>query len=77
MRIARQLRIAKGLTLRDVEQMIECDHSAIANFELGETLLREPALKAYAKLLGVTIDELIRSEGEAPSTGSGQAPAVA
>lgn len=58
MRKARLLREAKGLTLRDVENEVGCDHSAIGRFEQGKGFLREENLRAYARLLDATLDEI-------------------
>lgn len=65
MRKARQLREEKRMSLRDVEATIGIDFTAVSKFEQGKALLREDALRRYADLLGVTIDELIRDAEEA------------
>lgn len=60
MRNARQLREAKGWSLRYVAARVGCDHTSIAKFEDGGSMLREPSLLAYARLLKVKVDDLIR-----------------
>ena len=66
MRRARTLREKKGLSLRDVEREIDVDHTAISKFETEDQGLTMTNLQAYAQLLGVTIDELLQTNGAKP-----------
>jgi transcriptional regulator with XRE-family HTH domain len=65
MRKARELREARGLSLREVEAMIGVDHSAISKFEQGHTGLRLVNLLAYARLLKSKVETIVQDDAEA------------
>lgn len=59
MRKARNLRKAKGLSLRDVERETGIDYTAIAKFENEDQGLGLANLQKLAGFFGCTIDELL------------------
>ena len=61
MRAARRFREAAGLSIHEAAGRIGAQPASISRFEVGAGL-REPTMKAYAKLLGVSLEDLLATE---------------
>lgn len=55
------------LTQQDVAEACGVDRSTVANWETGQTYPDARRLKALAKVLDVTVDELLAEPAEAAS----------
>ncbi len=67
-RRARKFREQRGLSLRQAARLlakeygVNVNYSTISYFETGKWFMGEARLIAYAKLLGVSVDDLMASE---------------
>ena len=69
MHLIKKLREKKKLTQEDLAVMLGMKRSAISKWETGEALPRAETLKRLAKILGCTIDELLKNTGKEKASG--------
>lgn len=62
-------REATGLSQKEVAQKIGVDQSAVSLWECGKTQPRASLLLKIASLYGVTVDELLRKDGDETRAG--------
>ena len=60
----KELRLEKGLTQKELAQVIQCDQSMIARWEKGECEPTESVIRHTARFFEVTADYLIGLEDE-------------
>ena len=60
----KELRLEKGLTQKELAQVIQCDQSMIARWEKGECEPTESIIRKTARSFEVTADYLIGLEDE-------------
>ena len=60
----KELRLEKGLTQKELAQVIQCDQSMIARWEKGEREPTESVIRKTARFFEVTADYLIGLEDE-------------
>lgn len=60
----KELRLEKGLTQKELAQVIQCDQSMIARWEKGECEPTESIIRKTARFFEVTADYLIGLEDE-------------
>ncbi len=59
--VCRQLRVGVGLTQLEVAEVLACDRSTVARWELGSRTPRGELARAYAELLGrLALEEAAR-----------------
>lgn len=58
------LREEKGITQIGLASMLEVTQGAISQWETGDSLPRADKLPVLAKILGCTVDELLREENK-------------
>ena len=61
-----QLRREKGLTQEELSQMMEVSAQAVSKWENDQTCPDITSLPKLAKILGVTVDELLSGKEDAP-----------
>ena len=55
----RELRVERGLSLREFANQMNCSYSNIATIERGEGSLTESNIKTFSEFFGVTTDYLL------------------
>lgn len=58
----KDIRLSLNLTQDDIAQKIGVKRSTVSMWETGESLPRADKLPELAKILGCTVDELLRDE---------------
>lgn len=58
----KDIRLSLNLTQDDIAQKIGVKRSTVSMWETGESLPRADKLPELAKILGCTVDELLRGE---------------
>ncbi len=58
----KELRIARGLTLRDVAKKVGKTYQAISNYEQGERKISLDTAAGLAKVLDCKVDDLVKKE---------------
>lgn len=71
MRKARQLRVAKGLTLAQVYKLTDVDDSHMSKYERGLAELSLPTMRILAALYGCSLDDLDAEVPEAETVAGG------
>lgn len=58
--IIREARIASGLTMKQVSASLECaNYQVVQQWELGMRPVPDEKKRALAKLIGLTVDDLV------------------
>lgn len=58
--IIREARIASGLTMKQVSTSLECaNYQVVQQWELGTRPVPDDKKRALAKLIGLTVDDLV------------------
>lgn len=60
----RELRTRRGLTVRQLGEMLGVDHSHITKIERGENIPSLPLALKIANFFGVSVDQLARDDVE-------------
>lgn len=58
----RSARLAAGLTVREVMNVLSVSDAAVYQWETGMTIPRRQRLSKLAKLYGCTVDELLNED---------------
>lgn len=66
----RRLRCEAGLSQAKLAEMVDRDASAITNIECGKRMIGVDLLCTIAAVFGVSVDTLLRAEGETPDLGT-------
>ena len=60
----KRIRMQKNMTQVELAEMLGISRTAVSMWETGEALPRAETLKRLAKILGCTIDELLKNTGK-------------
>lgn len=60
--LIKSYRLKKQLTQKELAILMNVDQTAVSQWETGESLPRADKLPHLAKILGCTVDELLRTE---------------
>ena len=60
----KRIRMQKNITQVELAEMLGISRTAVSMWETGEALPRAETLKRLAKILGCTIDELLKNTGK-------------
>lgn len=64
MSVLKKLRIQQGVSQEYIAKVMQVTPATVSRWENGEFLPKTDKLPALAKLLGCTVDELLRKEEE-------------
>lgn len=56
----KELREAKGLSLREVADRLDCSHASVHCWETGKRSIYAKHLSAYCDILGISISEFFQ-----------------
>lgn len=65
----KRIRMQKNMTQVELAEMLGISRTAVSMWETGEALPRAETLKRLAKILGCTIDELLKNTGKEKASG--------
>lgn len=65
----KRIRMQKNMTQVELAEMLGISRTAVSMWETGNALPRAEILKRLAKILGCTIDELLKNTGKEKASG--------